>query len=121
MASILIVDDEFALAELIGDLLELHGHTVALAINGVSALALLNSGEFTLVITDVMMPVMTGPEMITEMKATPRLATIPVLLISAEPKLLSEAKAESGADAVLLKPFGPAALHTLIDQLLVAK
>ena len=121
MATILIVDDEFALAELLGELLELRGHTIVLAINGVNGLALLKSSEFDLVVTDVMMPVMTGVEMIAEMRATPRLAKVPVILTSAEPKLLAQQLANGTAQAVLAKPFGPAALYANVDRLLAAK
>jgi len=118
MARILIVDDEFALAELLGELLELRGHSAVIAINGVSALGLLNSSEFDLVISDIMMPVMTGPEMIASMRETPRLATIPVILTSAEPKLLVQTAAQGVAQATINKPFGPAVLYAHIDRLL---
>ena len=115
MATILIVDDEFALAELLAELLGLRGHTVMLAINGISGLAALNSNDVDLVISDVMMPVMTGPQMIAAMRETPRLARIPVVLISAEPRLLADAPF---AQATLTKPFGPAALYAQVDRLL---
>ena len=120
MASILIVDDEFDFAELIGELLEMRGHTVVVAINGVSGLALLNSGSFDLVISDVMMPIMTGPEMVAAMRGTPRLAATPVIMMSGEPKLLSQAISHGTAQAVLRKPFGPGALYAEVDRFLAA-
>jgi CheY-like chemotaxis protein len=116
--SILIVDDEFALAELLGELLELRGFEVALAINGQLGLARMAERRFSLVLTDVMMPLMNGIEMVRRMRATPALAEIPVIVMTAVPTGISEEERHL-VQGVLTKPFSPTALYALMDRLLV--
>lgn len=116
--SILIVDDEFALAELLGELLELRGFEVALAINGQLGLARMSERRFSLVITDVMMPLMNGIEMVRRMRATPALAELPVIVMTAVPTGISDEERRL-VQGVLTKPFSPTALFGLMDRLLV--
>ena len=101
---VLIVDDEFGLAEMSAELLAEDGYDVAIAINGKLALAVMESRKVSLVLTDLMMPVMDGPEMIRIMRADPRFAKIPVILMTALPEALDSA-GESLHDAMLVKPF----------------
>lgn len=100
--TVLIVDDEFGLAEISADLLAEDGFEVAIAINGKLALASLAARRADLVITDLMMPVMDGLELIRRMRAEPALAAIPIALMTALPEALSEPVAY---DALLVKPF----------------
>src|ERR1041384_1241135 len=102
--SVLIVDDEFGLADITADLLAEAGYDVALAINGKLALASLATRRVDIVITDLMMPVMDGPELIRRMRADPALATIPAILMTALPEAIPNV--DRGLhDAVLVKPF----------------
>lgn len=116
--SILIVDDEFALAELLGDLLQLRGFDVTLAINGLLGIARMSERRFSLVITDVMMPLMNGIEMVRRMRATPALAEIPVIVMTAVPTGVSDEERRL-VQGVLTKPFSPTALFDLMERLLV--
>lgn len=116
--AILIVDDEFGLAELLGELLRLRDFDVTLASNGQRGLALMSQQPFSLVLTDVMMPVMDGIEMVRRMRASPDLARIPVIVMTAVPNGLT-AEERRLVQGLLGKPFGPAALYELIDRLLV--
>src|SRR4051812_40362155 len=84
--SVLIVDDEFGLADVTADLLTEEGYDVAIAINGKIGLESLAARRADLVLTDLMMPVMDGPEMILRMRADPKLAEIPVILMTALPE-----------------------------------
>ena len=115
--SVLIVDDEFGLADLITDLLTEAGYDVALAINGKLGLASLAARRADIVVTDVMMPVMDGPEMIRRMRGDPALAAIPAILMTALPEAIPTGAAAMH-DAVLLKPFSIAELLATIRQLL---
>lgn len=116
--SVLIVDDEFGLAELLGELLRLRGYAVTLASNGQRGLALLSQQRFALVLTDVMMPLMDGIEMVRSMRASPELASIPVIVMTAVPNGIT-AEERRLVQGLLKKPFGPAALYDLIDRVLV--
>ncbi|HEX4453888.1 MAG TPA: response regulator [Kofleriaceae bacterium] len=113
--SVLIVDDEFGLADIAADLLRDVGYDVVIAINGKVGLASLSTRPVDLVIVDLMMPVMDGPEMIGHMRADPALAHIPVILMTALPEAI---KSDTGADATLVKPFGFKQLLETIDRLL---
>jgi DNA-binding response OmpR family regulator len=111
--TVLIVDDEFGLADITADLLRDVGYDVVIAINGKAGLASLAARRADLVIVDLMMPVMDGPAMIRHMKADPVLAKVPVILMTALPEIV-----DGLADATLLKPFGFAELLRTMDRLL---
>jgi CheY-like chemotaxis protein len=115
--SVLIVDDEFGLADITADLLREAGYDVALAINGKLGLASLATRRADLVMTDLMMPVMDGPEMIRRMRADPALARIPTILMTALPEAIPTGAAAMH-DAVLVKPYSMAELLALVRQLL---
>ena len=116
---VLIVDDEFGLADVTAALLTDLGYEVAIAINGKLGLELLSTRVADVVITDVMMPVMDGPEMIRRMRADPRFATIPVILMSALPEAVPQGDAALH-NAVLLKPFSLGELLEVLATLLPA-
>lgn len=67
---ILLVDDEIELAQTLADLLEPDGHDITLAANGAIALDKLHKGSFDLMISDLRMPVMDGPELYEEISKT---------------------------------------------------
>jgi CheY-like chemotaxis protein len=115
--TVLIVDDEFGLADITADLLTEAGYDVALAINGKLGLASLATRRADIVLTDLMMPVMDGPEMIRRMRADPALATIPAILMTALPEVVP---AGDGAmhDALVVKPFTITELLEVIHRLL---
>jgi DNA-binding response OmpR family regulator len=117
--SVLIVDDEFGLADITADLLTEAGYDVALAINGKLGLASLAVRPAHIVLTDLMMPVMDGPEMIRRMRGDPTLAAIPVILMTALPEAIPTGAAALH-DAVLVKPYGMAELLETVRRLLTA-
>jgi CheY-like chemotaxis protein len=80
---ILIVDDEFELAETMGDVLTTMGYQVDIAVNGKLALACLRQSRPDAILLDVMMPVMSGPEMLAILRADESHRSIPVVLMSA--------------------------------------
>jgi len=103
--SILIVDDEFGLAEMLRELLTDIGYDVRLAINGRLALAVLRERAADVVLTDVMMPVMNGPELARALRQDERFRNTRIVFMTS---LASALRAESDlGDAVLEKPFTP--------------
>ncbi len=115
--SVLIVDDEFGLADVTADLLTEIGYDVAIAINGKLGLASLAARRADLVIVDLMMPVMDGPEMVRHMRADPALATIPTILMTALPEAIPPGS-DALFGAVLVKPFRLAELLEVMEKLL---
>ncbi|CAM3867180.1 response regulator [Pseudomonas wadenswilerensis] len=110
MSTILVVDDEYLIANILGWALEDEGFDVELAGNGQKALDLLKGKRVELVITDYMMPVMDGEALAVSIRAEPLLQALPIILMSG-------AQAHKGRDnprlfaAVFDKPFD-------IDQLI---
>lgn len=105
MKAVLIVDDEFGLAEMAGELLVMAGYRVAMAINGKLALASLNQMRPDVVLLDVMMPIMSGPEMLAALKADPAFADIPVIMMSAAGRSVLDELSLANTAGFLHKPF----------------
>jgi circadian clock protein KaiC len=109
---VVIVDDEFGLAELVAEILAENGYVTAIAINGELGLALLRERGADLVLVDLMMPVLNGREMLREMQADPELATIPTVIMTALPEAVPTGDATFAA--VLQKPFTPERLFEVV-------
>jgi DNA-binding response OmpR family regulator len=114
--SILVVDDEFDIAELLAELLATQGHRVTTATNGALAQALLATNDYDLVITDLMMPIIGGVELVQGMRASPRHAEIPVILISAQRDVA--VIGHGLVQATLQKPFSPRALYAAMERVI---
>ena len=83
MKTVLIIDDEFALAETLKVALEVVGYRAEIAANGHEGLAFMRANRPDLVLTDLMMPVMNGKQLLAAMRADPALAAIPAILMTA--------------------------------------
>ncbi|MGX7707630.1 response regulator [Methylobacterium sp. Gmos1] len=120
MATVLIVDDEFGIAELLDAVLSDDGHTVVTAANGRQGLARVAAGRPDLIFLDFMMPVMDGPAMLAALKADPETRGIPVVLMSSMPEHTVRERA-SGHAAFLRKPFRLRQVHDLVAALLAQR
>ncbi len=106
LARILVVEDDIAIRDALAEVLEGLGHSVRCAGNGAEALELLAREEPPdLIVLDLMMPVMDGFEFREASRRDPRLAEIPVMIVSASDVTTLRGLAELGAAAVLPKPF----------------
>lgn len=114
--AVLIVDDEFGLAELLCEVLQAVGYGVEIAINGERGLAALQERRPDLVLLDVMMPIMDGVEMLAAMRADPRFADIPVVMMTAIPERLD--RGELDCQGLLRKPFGTKDLFAMLRSIL---
>ena len=103
--SILVVDDEEIMREILETLLIREGYDVRLASSGAEALALARALPFDAALVDIMMPGLDGYETCAALKGDPQLANIPVILISATTDLRVVDRADKvGATTVLSKP-----------------
>ncbi len=113
---ILVVEDELSLAELLEYFLLDLGYEVLIASNGQRALEVLENQSVGLIISDVMMPVLDGYQFVKELRTTPKLAGIPVLLISAAPINSSKLKPHE-AQAYLNKPYELDKMEEVVEHL----
>ena len=98
--TIMVVEDDADALEALGDLLESHGYAVAGARHGAEALELLSRSPLpNLIVLDLLMPTMDGWEFRRRQKLDPRIAKIPVVVVSA-----SSAAKPIDADSILRKP-----------------
>jgi CheY-like chemotaxis protein len=97
---VLVVDDESNMRFLLRMVFELEGFEVVEAHHGAVALKLVKEEQPDLVVTDLMMPVMGGRELIERLRADAETADIPIIVVSA-----TATAAVAGADAALSKPF----------------
>jgi CheY-like chemotaxis protein len=116
MNTILVVEDEQAIALVLRLLLEDEGYQVILAASGPEGWAQLTARRPDLVISDIMLPGLSGTALYQRMQDDPALAAVPVLLMSAavEPEL----RPAGTYVGFLRKPFEVAALLLLVRQAL---
>ncbi len=116
---ILIVDDEPAGRRALESLLLGQGYGLAFACNAMEGLTLARRLEPDLIILDVMMPEMDGLEYLRQVRASPRLAEIPIILVTALDDRSSRlAGLEAGADDYIVKPFDRTELRTRIRTII---
>ncbi|AOU98454.1 histidine kinase [Acidihalobacter yilgarnensis] len=116
---ILIVDDFSTMRRIIKNLLrELGFNNTAEADDGSTALPLLQSGKFDFLVTDWNMPIMPGIELLKAVRADPKLAKLPVLMVTAEARRdqIVEA-AQAGVNGYVVKPFSAETLKEKIDKI----
>ncbi|MFL6693542.1 MAG: response regulator [Ramlibacter sp.] len=102
---VLLVDDEFSSAEVLGLILAEDGYHVTIASNGKQALERLPEAAPHVLVTDFMMPGMHGADLVKAVRAMPDWRDLPVLMISAAPHGALRTY-DVKYDAFLRKPFG---------------
>jgi CheY-like chemotaxis protein len=119
VATILIVDDEKPVRDFLAAALQQEGHDVLEAWHGRHALSVIagRQPQPDLVLSDVMMPLMSGVELCKTLRADPATAEIRIVLMSAAHVAAGRS---AGADAVIGKPFDLDALENLVRKLLAA-
>jgi CheY-like chemotaxis protein len=118
--TILIVDDEIGVLEVVEYILKDVGYSVASALNGRDALARLKEAKPDLIVLDFMMPVMDGGAVLKELRGDDGYRAIPVILTSAMPERTIQEKC-FGYNAFLRKPYKYEKLLEAINNLLELK
>jgi EAL domain-containing protein (putative c-di-GMP-specific phosphodiesterase class I)/FixJ family two-component response regulator len=104
--SVLVVDDDDGIRELVGFALRRAGFDVIEASNGQAALDIVAAGEVAMVVLDMGMPEMSGTYVVQALRARPETATLPVLLMTGSGDEMSVIEGlAAGADDFLLKPI----------------
>lgn len=116
MPRILVVDDDAAILKLISVILSRAGYEVRTSAHPVEALELLNVFTPDLIISDVVMPYMTGLEFLEKVREDPKQASLPFMLLSSHAERGDIRRGMNlGADDYLPKPFTPQELVGAID------
>ena len=116
---VLVVDDDPVILKLLTVNFELEGYEVCTATQGAEALDVARGRRPDVVVSDIMMPVMSGIDLVVQMKADPDLADIPVLLLSAKAQAADiRAGLEAGAADYVTKPFEPLDLVSRVESVL---
>jgi two-component system chemotaxis sensor kinase CheA len=119
-ACVMVVDDALTIRELQKSILERAGYRVRTASDGLEALAMLATEDTTLVLTDIEMPKMDGFALIEAMRKQPRLAHVPVIILSSRGSEADRRRGlEAGADGYIVKnAFDQAGLLSAVSRLL---
>lgn len=118
MATILVVDDDPDVLSLTRMTFECEGHEVMAAADGTRAMALAEATPPDAIVLDVMLPDLTGWEILERLRDRPETRWVPVLMLSALDDTASRVRGlRSGADDYLCKPFDPAELAARVGRL----
>ena len=119
---VLVVEDTSDMRELLKDILEKEDYKVITVSNGEQGFAAAKKIKPDIIISDWMMPIKSGPEMIKEIKADKDLCSIPIILLTAKSDEESRfIGIGTGADGYLGKPFNQDELNSLVRNMLKLK
>ena len=112
-----MVDDDPSTRVVLRLILEQAGHEVIEAPHGAAALELLGGHRLPdMVMTDLMMPVLDGEQLIGRLRSAPTTAAIPIVVVSGNAGAARTLKASGLVEAVLSKPFAAAALTECVHS-----
>jgi DNA-binding response OmpR family regulator len=118
-AAILVADDDQDILELVAFRLERAGYEVLTAGDGEQALAAAREHRPALAVLDVMMPKLTGYDVVKAMRADEGTSRIPVILLTARVQEADVSRGfEAGADDYIRKPFSPQELRARVEAIL---
>jgi DNA-binding response OmpR family regulator len=117
--TVLVVDDDPVIVQLLRVNFELEGYKVTTASNGEEALAAVKKKRPDIVVSDIMMPKMDGLQFVKELQADAKLAGLPVILLSAKAQSADVTRGiELGAADYVTKPFDPLELIERVTAVL---
>jgi chemosensory pili system protein ChpA (sensor histidine kinase/response regulator) len=116
---IVVADDSISVRKFVGRMLEKNGYRVKLAADGLEAAELVSQHGCHLVITDLEMPRMTGYELMVQLRQTPAMRRIPVMVVTSRAGAKHRDRAmKEGAAAFLTKPVQEDQLIAAVEQLM---
>ena len=119
--TVLIIEDEEDAAELFAEMMRVSGFRVLKTSNSTPALTVMVTEKPDVVILDIMMPEISGLDILRQMRRDPQLANIPVVVVSAK-SMPADIKngMEAGASTYLTKPVGFLDLKEAVERALTA-
>ena len=111
---ILVVDDEQGIGNILRIKLRLHGYEVITTTSGAEAIEIIRTQEPDIVLLDVLMPVVTGMEVLDKVRS---FSQVPIIIFTAKPDIIQIAL-KNGANDSIAKPFEPDHLVAKIESVL---
>ena len=122
MANIVVCDDEPHIVQGLRYLFETDNHDVRVAHNGQEALDLIAEDLPDLLVTDIMMPKLSGFDVVERLRSSPETASLLIIMLTAKGQRSDAVYArELGASEFVTKPFSPIQLRELVRGLLAQK
>ena len=119
MALIVVADDDVDIRDLVEFKLTTMGHQIVTVADGSAAVEACRTSRPDLAVLDVMMPGLTGLEAVREIRSSPEMKDIPVILLTARAQQSDvQTGYDSGADDYITKPFSPKDLASRVEALL---
>lgn len=116
--SVMIIEDEPDAAELFAEMMRLNGYRVLKTYSGTPAMTLIAQERPDVLILDIMMPGVSGLDILHAMRGDPSLAAIPVVVVSAKATPADiESGLQAGASIYLTKPVSYNDLKNAVDSL----
>jgi DNA-binding response OmpR family regulator len=117
--TVMIIEDETDAAELFGEMMRVNGFRVIKMFSSTPALAIIAQEKPDVILLDIMMPDISGLEVLRYMRREPELAQIPVIVVSAK-SMPNDIKVgfEAGASMYLTKPVGFQDLKNAVEKVL---
>jgi CheY-like chemotaxis protein len=116
--SVMIIEDEPDAADLFAEMMRLNGHRVLKTYSSTPAMSLIAQEKPDVIILDIMMPNISGLDVLRYMRNDPELASIPVVVVSAKATPLDIRNGlEAGASIYLTKPVSYVDLVNAVDSL----
>jgi DNA-binding NtrC family response regulator len=121
MADVLVIDDDIDSADVLADIMRAAGHEVSIGYNGQEGLELAKRHKPDLVLLDVEMPLLGGPDMAYEMLLHDMgLERVPVVFLSGVPNL-TQVAARVGTPYFLAKPYRYATIMAIVERALAER
>ena len=116
--TVLLAEDEPNIVESLTFLLERAGFEISVATDGRQALETALAAQPSVLVLDLMLPELDGYEVLRQLRADPRGAKLPVLMLTAKGQRIDrETALECGADLFMTKPFANAEITAAVTQL----
>ena len=118
-STVLVVDDDPVILKLLEVNFEMEGFAVLLAHDGEEGIEVARAGQPDVIVSDIMMPKVSGLELVTALKGDPGTSAIPIILLSAKAQNADvRSGLDAGADDYVTKPFEPLDLIDRVNKLL---
>lgn len=114
-STVLLCDDDEGIADVTKIVLEDLGYKVVTASNGEEVMPAVKAHKPSLILLDLWMPIMSGEEILLQLKKTPKYKDIPVIVVSAS-KDTEQVALRAKADSFLSKPFDISALEEMVRR-----